>query len=29
MKAGDNTPAVESVTIVCEQLERIARWPST
>ncbi len=23
MKAGDNTPAVESVTIVCERLERI------
>jgi phage tail-like protein len=24
MKAGDNTPAVESVTIVCERLERVA-----
>ena len=23
MKAGDNTPAVESVTIVCERLERV------
>jgi phage tail-like protein len=22
MKAGDNTPAVESITIVCERLER-------
>jgi phage tail-like protein len=24
MKAGDNSPAVESVTIVCERLERVA-----
>jgi len=24
MKAGDNTPAVESVTIVCERLERVS-----
>jgi len=24
MKAGDNTPSVESVTIVCERLERVA-----